>query len=126
MLKYQFASFGEFVSLRQPIKEYFETICKSEPELLFVALNEAVNNAFFHGLKTDRSANVEVTIAKCNDEVLITVKHNGDGYKSYKTEALDQDDSLNEHGRGLAIIGLCTDSYRFNSSGNELEMRKKV
>lgn len=123
MLKHQFTSLSDFVKLRNTIKKYLESISHGESDLLFVATNEAVNNAFFHGYKSNCPANVELTITKLQEEILITVKHDGEGYKF--DEALEKHhDDLNEHGRGLSIIGLCTDSYRFNSSGNELEIRK--
>lgn len=123
MLKYQFTSFDDFIKLRNAIKNFFESVCQDEAELLFVATNEAVNNAFFHGYKSD-PVGVELTITELQEEILITVKHDGTGYK-FDGTIEHHPDELDEHGRGLAIIGLCTDSYRFNSSGNELEMRKR-
>lgn len=126
MVKYRFASIVEFSSMRDNIKETISLFCPQGAELLYVALNEAVNNALFHGRTNGSTPNVEINLFRDSDEICIIVKHNGTGY-SYKSRKKNQSaDSYDEHGRGIEIIEYCTDTLKFNESGNELEMRKKI
>jgi Signal transduction histidine kinase len=126
MLKYRFASLNEFICLRDHIKDFLATLCSQDAELLFVAINEAVNNAIFHGCSDNNVPNIELIISRSQEEVSIVVRHDGVGCSHESSENKEYTDDLAEHGRGLSIIDLCTDYYCFNDAGNELKMSKKI
>jgi serine/threonine-protein kinase RsbW len=58
MREFHFASFSQFQKLRETIRDYIREISPQNADLLFVALNEAVNNALFHGGKKDLPPNI--------------------------------------------------------------------
>jgi len=126
MVKYRLASIAEFRNMRETIKRAIVDFYPQGAELLYVALNEAVNNALFHGQRDGFSPNVEINLFRESNEVCIIVKHDGSGYDYPSRRKNQSADSYDEHGRGIEIIEYCTDTLRFNASGNELEMRKKI
>lgn len=126
MREFHFASFSQFQKLRETIRDYIREISPQNADLLFVALNEAVNNALFHGGKNDLPPNIEVRISKEDGDVCLVVQHDGIGLSPCEQHKDHCPDTVDEHGRGLEIIEYCTDSYHFNAKGNQLEMRKKM
>lgn len=126
MRKFHFASLSQFQRLREPIRDYIYELSPHCADLLFVALNEAVNNALFHGRKDGLSLNIEVEIFREGDDICLVVRHDGIGFNSCQQEKDRCENDADEHGRGLEIIRYCTDIYHFNDAGNELEMRKKI
>jgi anti-sigma regulatory factor (Ser/Thr protein kinase) len=52
------------------------------------------------------------------------VRHAGAGIQLSDLDKGLPEDDLDDHGRGLAIMRLCTDSVEYDRSGRELVMRK--
>lgn len=126
MVKYFFSSLSEFSRLRDRIKQDILQACPQSANLLFVALNEAVNNAIFHGYEQQpgQPTPVELILQHDGTAFCMIVRHNGSGFKCKNIEKADND--LCDHGRGIEIIKMCTDDFCYNECGNELVMRKFI
>lgn len=125
-MKYYFRCAAEFASMRTTIRHFLAEGSPQYAELLFVALNEAVNNAYDHGCVGASEQVVEVEVIHSAEEVCLRVRHNGTGIKPSDVDKGLPEDDLDDHGRGLAIMRLCTDSVEYDSSGRELVMRKSL
>ena len=121
---YSFSTVEEFSKLREPVRRRLSQLLSAGGEPMFVAVNEAVNNAIFHGNKRDNSKKVHLSITGFPDEVQVTIQDEGDGLMSSVQEA--NADSFRESGRGLEIIGLCVDNYYFKAPPNEMVLIKKI
>lgn len=124
-MKYYLHSTAEFVSMRAKIRQSLISLCPLSAELLFVALNEAVNNAFTHGCAEMNGHGVEIEIYVISGEICLRVSHQGVGLSPESINEAMPDD-LEDHGRGLAIIRLCTDFAEFDHAGRELTMKKSI
>ncbi|MDF2501137.1 MAG: putative anti-sigma regulatory factor, serine/threonine protein kinase [Anaerosporomusa subterranea] len=125
-MKYYFHCIAEFASMRPTLRNFLTEVCPQHAELLFVALNEAVNNAYDHGCISASDQGVEVEVNHSAEEIRLRVRHNGIGIKPPDVDKGLPDDDLDDHGRGLTIMRLCTDSVEYDSSGRELVMRKSL
>jgi len=120
---YAVSSLDEFSGLREQIRSITLKLCPDRGDLLFVALNEAVNNALFHGNDGDCQKRVEIILSLENNQVSICIRDQGRGF-DYRNQQVE--DELDEHGRGLAIMQYCADSIEFNKDGNEIILRKNI
>ena len=120
---YCFSSLGEFATLREQIKEELVRTSGQDASHIFIAINEGVNNAIFHGNKEDHSKRVSLRIEELPNEVKVIILDEGDGF-SRQEKRQDVEWSA-ENGRGFEIIQYCVDSYQFNALGNELTLIKK-
>ena len=122
----EFSSQEEFAAARERIRQVLRDLCSEQAELLYVALNEAVNNAFFHGYCGQKPALVQISILTNNNELQITVKHDGEGFCDNLSRQKPVPALMEEHGRGLEIIRCCVDNLEHVHEGRELIMRKKL
>ena len=121
---YSFSSLAEFATLRDSIKKELDRYCGEDALRLFIAINEGVNNAIFHGNKQDITKKVHLSMMKLPNEMKITIRDEGDGFlvsKEPKTTQLWQED-----GRGIDLIKHYVDSYWLNDLGNEVTFVKKI
>lgn len=123
---YQFSSSHEFASQRELIRAELKKLCHEAADPLYVALNEAVNNAFVHAYGGKVQAPVAVRIARDKDQIIITVRHEGEGFPFDFPPSVDFQPSLEDHGRGLGIIRCCTDFCKYSEDGREIIMRKRI
>jgi anti-sigma regulatory factor (Ser/Thr protein kinase) len=123
---YTFFSLAEFADKREIIRAILREYCQDQGNLLYVALNEAVNNAFIHGYQGCPSAPVQVCFYVDRNDLVIMVKHEGRGIQSVGHRKDRSEISWEEHGRGLDIIRACTDCFEYNAAGTELIMRKQL
>jgi serine/threonine-protein kinase RsbW len=121
---YCFSSFDEFIMLRDTINEKLMGISGDGALRLFIAINEGVNNAIFHGNKEDSSKKVYLTIEEMPNEIKIVIRDEGQGFDNQDKD--DATDLWGEHGRGLDLIKHCVDSYWRNDLGNEMTLVKKI
>ena len=94
-------------------KQYFE---------MKLILFEAVNNAFIHGNNGDENKSITVQWEIREDLLKIEVTDCGCGFKDadcYKE--LNEDNILEECGRGLYIISCYTDGFEFRGSSIIME-----
>lgn len=121
---YCFSSLKEFSLLREAIKEKLVKISEKDAARVFIAINEGVNNAIFHGNKEDSSKKVYLTIEKVSNELRIVIRDEGKGFLTQRAPGVK--DCLAEGGRGMAIIKHCVDTCQLNGLGNEITLTKKI
>jgi serine/threonine-protein kinase RsbW len=121
---YSFSSLAEFATLRDSIKRELVQSCEEDALRLFIAINEGVNNAIFHGNKEDVTKKVHLSIVRLSDEIQITIRDEGEGFVD-KTIS-ETTELWKEDGRGLNLISLYVDSYCLNAKGNEIILVKKI
>ena len=121
---YSFSSLAEFATLREGIKADLIEIFQDNAHRIFVAINEGVNNAIFHGNKEDSSKKVFLTINATPNEFRVVIRDEGQGFANQETTEIAP--CFAEHGRGLLLIQHYVDSYQFNNLGNEITLIKKI
>lgn len=122
---YCFSTMEEFSRLRESVRQKLGQLLDNGVEPLFVAINEAVNNAILHGNKQDKTKKVYLTITSSPNEIKVIIRDEGRGFKPVKQQEIEEND-LRESGRGLAIIGGCVDRYYFTVQPSEIVLIKKV
>ena len=120
------ASLEDFRMARESIRENLQTICPEYSMQLFVAINEAVNNAFFHGINDHKGTQVTLDIQRNQQDLCMIVKHNGEGFTPEYIDCTTDHEVYNESGRGLDIIKHYVDSLEFSASGCEVIMHKNL
>ncbi len=121
---YSFSSLAEFANLRDTIRKELVQECEEDALRLFIAINEGVNNAIFHGNKADATKKVQLIIERSSDEIQIIIRDEGEGF--VETNTSDTMKLWDEGGRGIDLIGLYVDSYWWNAKGNEITLIKKI
>lgn len=121
---YCFSSVKEFVNLRDSINGKLMQISGDGAMRLFIAINEGVNNAIFHGNKEDSSKKVYLTIEEMPNQIKVVIRDEGQGFENQESD--DTTDLWGEHGRGLELIKHCVDCCWRNAVGNELTLVKKI
>jgi len=121
---YCFSSLAEFSMLREIIRTELVRTSGKDALGVFMALNEGVNNAIFHGNKEDYSKKVYLTMEELPNEIRIIIRDEGQGFLN--REIPDATPWFAEHGRGFQLIQRYVDSYELNGLGNELTLIKKI
>lgn len=124
-MKYSFGCAADFAAMRPAIRRLLAELAPDDAQRLFVALNEAVNNAYQHGCG-DGVQTVEVEIRRSAAEILLRVSHDGNGIDAVDASKSLPENDLDDHGRGLAIMRFCTDSLEYDAGGRTLVMRKRL
>lgn len=91
-----------------------------------LVLTEALVNAIKHAKTGDPDTDVQIRINVCDNQLVIRVYDNGQGFDLDLLPGCDCPDPLNEKGRGIYIIRSLMDSvvYKKANGGNVLEMKK--
>lgn len=118
-----FSTVEEFSKVRETVREKLTEMLATGVEAFFVAINEAVNNAIFHGNKQDKTKKVHLTITSLPGEVRVIIRDEGQGFVPAKA---DTKEGLQESGRGIEIIEHCVDHFYFNLEPSEMVLIKKV
>jgi len=93
---------------------------------IMVAALEAVNNAITHGNMSNPQKMVEVEIKFENDEIVITVTDEGEGFSPEKIPDPTMPENIEElSGRGVFLMTKLADSIKFNDRGNSVTMSFK-
>lgn len=121
---YCFSTMEQFAKLRESMRRELKQLLDTEAEPMFVAINEAVNNAIFHGNGSDSSKKVCLAITSLPGKIKVSIRDEGQGFKLVSRSSTV--DNLREHGRGLEIIGFCVDDYYFNEQPSEIVLIKKT
>ncbi|MFA6849886.1 MAG: ATP-binding protein [Selenomonadaceae bacterium] len=119
-------SLEDFRMARESIRENLHTICPEYSMQLFVAINEAVNNAFFHGINDHKGTQVTLDIQRNQQDLCMIVRHDGEGFTPEYIDCTTNSEVYNESGRGIDIIKHYVDSLEFSPSGCEVIMRKNL
>ena len=101
MSRYRFSSFEEFNMNRADLRAFILEVCPEKGDLLFLALQETVNNAFFRLRCQDSTEGVAVSVTQLDDRLCITVCCDGAGVDVTPEYGMDYPASAES--RGLNI-----------------------
>ena len=91
---------------------------------LSLAISEALSNAMVHGNKLDPNKDVTVSIKISDDELMLSIKDEGDGFDPDSVpDPTIPENILKDSGRGIHIMRSFIDQvfYTFSSEGTELK-----
>jgi serine/threonine-protein kinase RsbW len=125
LLKCKVHSMEEFAAIREKIEQLMDRVCSEEVFASFLALNEAVNNAFEHGQKDQNEAvKISICIAD-NRKMVIRVKDPGQGFIPSAPRTAEEC-LWDEGGRGRFLMEAMMDKVLYNHRGNSIVMLKKL
>lgn len=93
---------------------------------LFVAVNEAMNNAFYHGINDNKGTLVTLSMIQDQEDLCITISHDGEGFSPEFADCGLESEIYNEGGRGIDIIRHYVDSLEFSACGCKVIMHKNL
>ncbi len=97
---------------------------KSAAFALRLALEEAIRNAFLHGLKNAKDKPVDVSWTISPDRVTIVVNDHGPGFDPGDIPDPTAPENLERPcGRGLLLMRAYMSSVEYNDAGNTVTMR---
>lgn len=85
-----------------------------------LAVTEAIGNAFLHGTKDLENPLVKVEWKINTNSIFLKIKDNGSGFDFQSAGIIDENNLLDEKGRGLFFISNLLDEVNFNEKGNEI------
>jgi serine/threonine-protein kinase RsbW len=126
--EFRFCGLEEYRSVRSLVAEYLQQQLKTGATRMEIALNEAINNAIFHGAD---GGTVTVRLALVGGRLVARVRNEGEGFTALgqwklQTASEDEMDLLDEHGRGLLIMSAMADRVLYNRTGTEVMLVKKL
>ncbi len=93
---------------------------------ILIASVEAVNNSIVHGNKEDVNKKVYVTLKIEDDEIVIGVEDEGDGFDYSRIPDPTKPENVeNIHGRGVYLMKHLADSVHFENDGKLVRMHFK-
>lgn len=94
---------------------------------ILIASVEAVNNSIVHGNKEDVNKKVYVTLKIKEDEIVIGVEDEGDGFDYSRIPDPTKPENVeNIHGRGVYLMQHLADSVHFENDGKLVRMHFKM
>jgi len=91
---------------------------------VFLALSEAVNNAIVHGNSLDRNKNVAVGITLINNQLLIEVVDEGEGFEyEFINDPTSTKNLKKDNGRGIFLIGRLADDVKYKNGGRSVTIK---
>jgi serine/threonine-protein kinase RsbW len=94
---------------------------------LQIACSEALINAIVHGNREDNSKKVYTSIVFDENEFVVWIKDEGDGFKIDELpDPTANENLLKESGRGIYIIKSLVDDFHCTSDSNGTEFTLKV
>lgn len=88
-------------------------------------VSEALNNSFVHGNKSDKNKPIHMTCELDEKKLTLTVTDCGNGIENLESyKEINEDNILEESGRGLYIIRCYTDEVEFRD--NSIIMKKYI
>ena len=118
-----FKIFSEIRNIKEVeifIRNFLAECCISEKRFnrIFLCVSEAVINSIIHGNKNDPLKQVIIKISLKENELIIKIKDEGDGFNFLLLEDPTKSENIRkEDGRGLFIIKSFTDSIQFKKKG---------
>jgi serine/threonine-protein kinase RsbW len=116
---YVFKSHGDLISARENILKTLRELSPARALRIYVAINEALNNAFFHG-KAPVTLKIEKDTkeSKKGERLVISVSCGGRGF----TPSQGLPESQEPNGRGIYLMRAMASSIRFEDSGRRIIM----
>ena len=115
------------VQSRQALMDFLSPYCSGEAEELdvFIALQEAVANAVFHGCGNDPSKTIHCRVEIDPAELVITIRDPGPGFDpGMATESTEAGTNVSQHGRGICLMRSLMDEVTYRHGGTEVQLRK--
>lgn len=92
-----------------------------------LSLEEALVNAIKHGNRMDPDKKVYIACELTEDEVVVVIEDQGDGFKIEEVPDPTEDNNLEKPGgRGIMLIRSFMTGVGYNDKGNRLTMSKKL
>ena len=106
------------------------SLTEDQHDNLSIAVTEAVGNAIVHGNKKDPTKNVYITFKYDKNQVKVSVRDEGEGFKPDEVaNPLDPNNLLKESGRCIFILKSLMDdvSFTFSPKGTSIHfvLKKK-
>lgn len=94
---------------------------------IIIAVTESVANSIYHGNKQDKNKNVSI-ILNCNDdEIVFTIKDEGEGFEIDNIpNPTDPENISKPGGRGIFLIKNLCDQYVFEDNGRSITLYFKT
>lgn len=120
-----FSTIEEFAPHRDSLLTLMCTLCGSQRgKRLFVAVNEAVNNALFHANKGLPEASVDLVAVDEGKSLRVSVRSEGYGFEhDLKADPGVFSDVSKESGRGMQIILHIVDEVSIEEAGSIVTLR---
>ena len=124
--KLKIASKTDSLHLVEKFVDDFSACCNIDHDVygnLLIATLEAANNAITHGNKLNEVKQVEISFAKNNERILLTVKDEGLGF-DYKDipDPTSPENVENMSGRGVFLMSKLSDEIEFEDNGSLVRM----
>ncbi len=101
-------------------RKYLSLIGKDEYVFeILLMMREALHNAVERGCAQDRRKNVRYTLGLENDNLIMEVEDEGDGF-DWRTHMKKAPEPGSDHSRGLTIMKRWSEELRYNEKGNVL------
>lgn len=124
--KISFASKSENIALVEKlINQVCETHKISEDHYgnMLVALTEAVNNAIFHGNKSNPGKKIDVWLLSSEKRISFTVRDQGDGFDFLGLPDPTNPENLEKpNGRGVFLMRHLADNVEFTDNGSTVRL----
>lgn len=120
-----FCTIEEFAPHRSRLLSLISAVCGPQKGMrLFVAVNEAVNNALFHANRELPGAGVQIVAVDEGESLRVSVRSEGNGFEhDLRTDPDVFSDFFRESGRGVQIILHVVDEVRIEESGSTVTLR---
>ena len=94
---------------------------------ILVALTEAVNNAIYHGNKSNPQKHIEISFKATPDLVSFVIKDEGSGFGfSNLPDPTDPENIEKPNGRGVFLMRNLADNVSFEENGSKVTLEFKL
>ncbi|WLR51859.1 ATP-binding protein [Bacillus tianshenii] len=126
--------YKQYVSLREEVNGCLQRSLGDQFYFVEIAINEAVNNCFFHGTPNlpAKSIMVQLEIRALNKKTMIRIRDNSVGFAGNDrlriigedVQGFKENSLYGESGRGIFMMRELVDRMMYNKQGNELLLVK--
>ncbi|MFB4165162.1 ATP-binding protein [Alteribacillus sp. JSM 102045] len=125
---------NEYHSAREKIKQWLQLLQTDEQFFFEVAVNEALNNALYHG-NEEEEVHVRILFQADKEKLTVSIEDNGIGITEEGEILYEQKsdnvfkeaaDTLRESGRGIAIMKECSDQLILEEGGRCVTLVKNI
>lgn len=109
------------------VEEMIDDVCESTQVSddaygnILVALTEAVNNAIYHGNKSDASKQIDITYGINADKIVFMIKDQGKGFDYLNLpDPTSPENIAMPNGRGVFLMRSLADKISFEDEGSRV------
>jgi serine/threonine-protein kinase RsbW len=129
-IKVQINSISELVpsAIDALLKQIIKAVPLSEDEIyqIRLMLEEAIANGVCHGNKFSTDLKVTVSLSIQNNVLTMAVKDEGKGFNPRAVPDPVKNEDFKPSGRGIYLIQKYADDVKFNDTGNEIIITKRI